>query len=129
MIGTPAARIAVRAAVFDPRQTRFLDEPGEGCVLREKSVAGVNRLRPRPQRRVDEHVTAEIALRRRPGTEEVRLVRGPNVRAPPVDVRVDRHAPDPELTQRPEHADRDLAAVCHEHLRERRHAARILPEP
>ena len=141
MIGTPAARIAVRAAVFEPIssiaagggpiQVRPASSTSarERRVLGEEAVAGVDRLRARPQRRLDEHVAAEVALRRRPGADEVRLVRGPHVRAPPVGLRVDGDAADAELAQRAEHADRDLAAVRDEHLREGRHAARILPEP
>ena len=113
----------------DPRQPRLLDQPGEGGVLGEESVAGVDRLRSRAERGLDEHVAAQVALRGRSGADEVRLVRGANVRAPPVGLRVDPHTTDPELAERAEHPDRDLAAVGHEHLRERRHAARILPEP
>ncbi len=141
MIGTPAARITAACGGLrphqldrvgrrpDPRQPRLLDQPREGGVLGEESVAGVNRLRARAQRRLDEHVAAEVALRGRSGADEVRLVGGAHVRAPPVGLRVDGHATDPELAQRAEDADRDLAAVGHQHLRERRHPARILPEP
>ena len=113
----------------DPRQPRLLDHPGERCVLGEESVAGVDRLGARAKRGLDEHVAAQVALGGRTGADEVRLVRGANVRAPPVGLRVDPHTTDPELAERAEHTDRDLAAVRHEHLRERRHAARILPEP
>ena len=78
---------------------------------------------------VDEHVAPQVALGRRPVADEVRLVGGAHVRAPPVGVREDGDAADPELAERPEHADRDLAAVGDEDLREGRHMARILPEP
>ena len=113
----------------DPRQPRLLHHPREGRVLGEEPVPGVDRLRAAAERGLDEHVPTEVALRGRTGPDEVRLVGRPDVRAPPVGLRVDGHTADPELAQRPEDADRDLAAIGHEHLRERRHAARILPEP
>ena len=113
----------------DPRQPRLLDHPGEGGVLGQEPVPGMDRLGAGAERGLDEHVAAQVALGGRTGADEVRLVRGANVRAPPVGLRVDPHTSDPELAERPEHPDRDLPAVGHEHLRERRHAARILPEP
>ena len=60
MIGTPAARIAVRARVFepissiaalrraDPGDARVLDGAREGSVLGEEAVAGMDRLGARP---------------------------------------------------------------------------------
>ena len=89
----------------------------------------MDRLGPRAERGLDEDVAAEVALGRRTGPDEIGLVCGTHVRAPPVGLRVDGDTADPELAKRPEDANRDLAAVRDEHLRERRHAARILPEP
>ena len=112
----------------DPGQPRLLDAAGEFRVLGEEPVAGVDRLRPRAQRRLDEHLAAEVALRRGPRPDEVGLVGGANVRAPPIGLRVDRHAADPELAERAEDPDHDLAPVRDQHLREERHATRILPQ-
>ena len=144
MIGTPAARIAARAAVFEPIssiaagggpiqvEAGLLDEAGERGVLGEEAVAGMDRPRAGAQRGLDEHVPAEVALGCRTRADEVRLVGGANVRAPPVGLRVDGDTAEAELAQRAKDADRDLAAVRDEHLRERCHGigghdARILP--
>ena len=113
----------------DPGQARPLDETRERGVLCQETVTRMYRLDARADSRLDEHVAPQVALGRGTGTHKVRLVGGAHVRAPPVRLRVHRDAPDPELAQRPEHPDRDLAPVCDEHLRERRHPTRILPEP
>ena len=118
----------------DPREARFLDEAGKRSVLGEEAIAGVHCLGPGPERGLDEDVCAEIALGRRARADEVRLVGRARVRAPPIGLRVDGHATDPELPQGPEDPDRDLTTVRDEHLRERRggvgrHDARILPQP
>ncbi len=113
----------------DPGQARVADEPCERGVLGEESIPGVNRLCSRPQRGLDQHLAAQVALRRRPGADAIRLVGGPHVRAPPVRIRVHRDAPDSQLTQGAEHPNRDLTPVRDQHLRERRHSTRILPEP
>ena len=116
----------------DPDQAGLLDEAGEPCVLGEEAVAGMNSSRPGAKRGLDEHVAAEVALRGRAWADEVRLVGGAHVRAPPVGLRVDGDAAEPELAQGAKDPDRDLAAVRDEHLRERCHGigghdARILP--
>ena len=126
--GLRAHQLDRRGRRADPREARFLDRAREGRVLREEAVPRVNRLCAGPQSGLDEHVATEVALRRGAGPDEVRLVRRPHVRGPPVGLRVHGDAPDPELAQRAEHADRDLAPVRHEHLRERRHRTRILPQ-
>ncbi len=113
----------------DPGQPGVLDESRERRVLGQEPVSGMDRLGPRAQRRLDEHVGPEVALGSRAGADEVRLVGRAHVRAPPVGLRVDGNATDPELAQRPEDPDRDLAPVGDQHLREGRHTARILPEP
>ena len=113
----------------DPHEAGVLDEPRERSVLREEPVAGVDRLRTGSRGDLDDGVAPQVALRRGAGPEPICLVRSPDVRGPPVGVRIDGDAPDPELAQRAEDADRDLAAVGDEHLREGRHVRRILLEP
>ena len=113
----------------DPDEARPFDEPRERGVLGKEPVPRVDRLCARPRRNLDHGVAPQVALRRRARPEPVRLVRSPDVRGPPVGVRKDGDASDPELAQRAEDADRDLAAVRDEHLRERSHVRRILPEP
>ena len=113
----------------DPDEPRLLDEPGKPSVLGEEPVARMNRLGSRPAGRVDDAVAAQVALGRRAGPDAIRLVGRAHVRGPPVGVRIDGDAADSELAERAEDADRDLPAVRDEHLRERRHARRILPQP
>ena len=116
----------------DPGQACLLDEAGEPRVLGEEAVAGVDGPRPGAKRSLDEHVPTEVALRGRARSDEVRLVGGAHVRAPPVGLRVDGDAAETELAQGAKDPDRDLATVRDEHLRERCHGigghdARILP--
>ena len=138
--------MAARAAVFEPISSiaagggpihvrpASSTRRANARVLGEEAVAGVHCFGPGPERGLDEDVCAEIALGGRARADEVRLVGRARVRAPPIGLRVDGDAPDPELPQGPEDPDRDLATVRDEHLRERRggvgrHDARILPQP
>jgi hypothetical protein len=103
----------------DPRQACLLDEPGERRVLGQEAVAGMDRLGARAERRLDQHVAAQVALGSRSRPDEVRLVRSAHVQPSAVGLRVDRDAADPQLAQRAEDADDDLPAVRDEHFRER----------
>ena len=69
-------------------------------------------------RRLEDAPRVEVALGRRRTAEQEGLVRVRNVPRRAVGLRVDRDRPDPELAQRPEDANRDLAAVRHENLAE-----------
>ena len=80
-----------------------------------------------PLGRLEEPRNGEVALGRRPRTEEVRLVGDAYVQCAAVGLGVDGDGPDPELTQRAEDADRDLASVRDEHLSERRHTGAYSP--
>ena len=58
----------------------------------------------------------QIALRRRAGPDQARLVGAPHVQRAAVGLGVDGHRADAELAQRPEDPDGDLAAIGDEHL-------------
>ena len=91
-----------RAAIFDPIasiasgggpiQTRPASPTGarEGGVLRQEPVAGMDRLRTGAQRRLDDPVGAEVALRGRTRTDQIRLVGEGDVQAPAVRPRSTR---------------------------------------
>ena len=79
--------------------------------------------------RSEDPLDDEIALCRRAGADQERLVRDPRVERVAVGLGVDRDRADAELAQRAEDPDRDLAAIGHENFREERHGRRILSEP
>src|SRR5919198_6295010 len=100
------------------------DQPGAGHrareprVLGQEPVARVDRLRPGTVRRLEDPLLVEVALARGPRPEQVGLVGKRDVKRTAVRLRVDRDGADPELPERPEDSDRDLAAVGHEDFRE-----------
>ena len=130
-IGTPAACIVSRATVFvpissiasggGPTQTSPASSHGarEARVLGEEAVARMHGLGPGAQ------TAAAMSLLRVRGSspprsrpERVGLVRVRGVPRGAIGVGVDGDRADPELAQRAEDADRDLAAVCDQHFRE-----------
>ena len=133
MIGTPARahgspRLGLRAHQLDrsgrgadPGEARCLDRARERGVLGEEPVARVYGFCARAQGGLDQDVHAEVALVRRPGADPVGLVGDARVQAPAVGVGVDGDRPDPELSQRAEDPDGDLATVGHEDFGEGRH--------
>ncbi len=58
----------------------------------------------------------EVALGRRAWADQVRLVGIRHERGVAIDLAVDAYRADPELAQRAEHADRDLAAVGYQYF-------------
>ena len=76
--------------------------------------------------RLEDPFLVQIALRGRAGADEIRLVGEADVERTAVGLGVDGDRRDPQLAQRAEDADRDLAAVGDENLGEGRHLARIL---
>ena len=78
-------------------------------------------LRARSCSRVEDPFLVQIALRGRAGADEIRLVGKAHVERGAIRFGVDGDRRDPELTERSEDADRDLAAVCNENLGERGH--------
>ena len=139
MIGTPAACIASRAARLrahqldrlrrrpDPDEPRVLDRAGERGVLGEEAVAGVD-APPRPARSAvsTSLLDLQVALgRRRRRRSDTPRPRSETCSAHAVGLRIDGDRADPELAQRAEDADRDLAAVGDQDLVET-DTARIL---
>ena len=111
----------------DPDETRFLDRAREGGVLGQEPVAGVDRLGAGALGRVEHALLVQVALGRRAGPEQVRLVRGGDVQRAPVGLRVDGDGGDLELAQRAEDADGDLPAIGDQDLGERRHEGAFSP--
>ena len=111
----------------DPGEPGVVDRPREVGVLGEEAVAGMDRLCARALRDLDDAVAAQVALGRRPRPEQVGLVRDGDVQLVAIGLGVDGDGRDPELAERAEDADRDLAAIGDEHLRERLHASAYSP--
>src|SRR5207248_3316006 len=107
----------------DPDESRCGAGFGEGGVLREEPIARMDGLRSAATGDVEQALLVEVALGRRPRAEEIGLVRDGRVERRAIRLGVDRDRLDPELPERTEDADRDLAAVRDEHLRERGHRA------
>ena len=134
-IGTPAACISSRARVFEPIASIALaggpmktmpasaQRLREGRVLGQEAVAGMDRLGARARRHVEDLLDVQVVLRRRALAEVVGLVRARHVQRVAIVLGVDRHRGDPQLLQGAHDADGDLAAVCHQDLREHRAAA------
>src|SRR6266540_155298 len=97
----------------------------EVCVLREEAVAGVDGFGSGLPRHLEDLLHDQVALARRAGAEQVRLVRAPGVRRVAIRLGVDRHARDAELLERPHDADGDLAAICDQDLLEHLRAGRL----
>jgi hypothetical protein len=76
----------------------------------------VDRLRTGLKRDLDDSFLVQVALGRRAGADEVRLVRAADVQCRAVGLGVDGDRADLELAKRAEDADRDLAPVRDEDL-------------
>src|SRR4029453_10593705 len=63
----------------------------------------------------------QVAVGRRTASNEIGLLGDGGVEGRAVSLGVDRHAPDPQLAQRAEDPDRDLAAIGDKNLSEWRH--------
>ena len=94
---------------------------GEGGVLGQEAVAGVDRLGAGALDHVEQLVDHQVALARRAGTEQVGLVGALDVQRVAVELGVDGDRGDPQLLAGTDDSDRDLAAVGDQDLRE--HAA------
>jgi hypothetical protein len=111
----------------DPDQPRLGDGPGEGRVLGQEAVAGVDRVRSRAPCRVEDALLVEVALGWRAGPEEEGLVGLRDVKRAAVGLGIHGHGADPELAQGAEDPNRDLAPVGDEDFSEDGHDRRILP--
>ena len=95
----------------DPGQAGVDDGPGEGGVLGQEAVAGMDRVGTGPARRLDDQVGAEVGVGGRVAGEPDGPVGLGHERQPGVGVGVDRHGLDAEPSAGGEDATGDLAAV------------------
>ena len=85
-------------------------------VLRQESVAWMNRLRARAARDVEDRITLQIALRRGRRSDAHGLVGELNVHGVRIGFRTDRHRANAEAARRPDDTNGDLAAIGNEDL-------------
>ena len=95
----------------DPDEPRLLDRARETGVLRQEAVAGMDRLRARAGRGLEQLLHDEVGLGRRAAAEGERLVGIEGVLGRPVWVGVDGHGADAHVPQGPEHPQRDLSTI------------------
>ncbi len=98
----------------DEDQALGLQRLGEGPVLGEKTVAGVDGLRSRLPDRVEDVVDDDVGLVRRRGADANGLVRHPYMRGVLVCVGVHGDGAKAHPPRRADHAARDLAPVCNQ---------------
>ena len=118
-----AHRADRRGGRADEDDTRALAGRGEILVLRQKSVARVDRLRARAPRDLEDARPAQIALFRGRRADQVSLVGGEHVLRARVGFGVDGDGPDAEPSRGTDHAAGDLAAVGDEDLGEHQFTA------
>ena len=78
----------------DPDEAGVDDGLGEAGVLGEEAVTGVDRVRARLLRDVDQLLLDEVALGRGRATQRIRLISDLDVQRVPIRLRIDRHRPD-----------------------------------
>ncbi len=104
----------------DEGDARRVAGAGEGGVLRQEAVAGVDGVHAATARQVDDAGDIQIGAK---GTlifaDEVGLVRLGTEEGVGVFVGIHGHCVQPQVIAGPENADGDLAAVCGQHLVER----------
>ncbi len=92
------------------------DRPGEGGVLGQEPVAGMDRVGSASNEHVQDELGGEVALRRRLAAEGVGLVGKTDMESVVVELGVDGDRGDAELAAGPDDPHGDLAAVRDEHL-------------
>ena len=100
----------------DPDEARVDHGLGEGRVLGEEAVAGVDGVGAGLAGDVEQLLLDEVALAGGRAPEGVRLVGDLDVQGIPVRVGVDRDRGDPAVRARPRDADGDLTTVCDQDL-------------
>jgi hypothetical protein len=110
----------------DPDEACVLHGARKGRVLGQEPVTGMDRLDSRTPCCVDDPLLHEIALARRSRTEQISLAGSSDVERVAIRLRVDGDGRAPELPQRAEDPDRDLATIGDEHLREAGHDRHIV---
>ena len=109
-------RIARRPDEGDPGG---LAGPGDGGVLGQKAVAGVDRVDARLLGDLENALAVEVGLGGRGRPDAVGLVGQAHVREVGVDFGVDGDGADADVVSSPDHTDRDLSAVGDQELFER----------
>ena len=107
----------------DEREPGVRTRAREAGVLRQEAVAGMDRRCAGPSRHVHELVRAQVALRRRVGTDRVRLVGEPDVQARAVAVRGHGDGRNPQFAAGANHADGDFATVGNQDLHARQNTS------
>src|SRR6478736_10463277 len=85
-------------------------------VLRQEAIPGMDRLRAAATRDVDEALCLEIALARRRGADEIRLVAGRDVQRVGIRFGVHSYGKDAKTLRGARNAHRNLAAIGYEDL-------------
>jgi hypothetical protein len=113
----------------DPDQPRVEHGLGEVGVLGKESVAGVDCVGTGAEAGVDDFLDDQVRVGGRVATEREGLVRHADVQRIPVGLGIDRDGAVARITAGPYDADRDLAAVGHQHLADHRalRSTRISP--
>ena len=111
----------------DPGDVGLADRAGEGGVLGEEPVAGVDRLGAGLGGDREDLLDVQVALGRDGGTEQVGLVGLADVAGVAVGLGVDGDRADAHLLERADDADRDLAAVCDQDFLEHRRRRIVHP--
>ncbi len=106
------------AARTDERDPGLLTRPGEGRVLRQEAVAGMDGVGLHALRHLQDPVDAQIAVARGGRAHGMCFVGLADVQRRPVGLRVDGHRPDAHLAAGPDDADRDLPAIGDQDLPE-----------
>src|SRR5579859_515132 len=100
----------------DEGQSRILANLGEGGVLGQKPVAGVNGVRARNHGRADDIGDIQVALAARARPDADMLIRHTHRQGVAVSLRMSNDAAYPHLTTRPDNTQRNLAAIGNQNL-------------
>ena len=95
----------------DEHKTSRLDRFDKLGVFRQEPIARMDRLRPGRQRRLDDHIPAQITFGDRRRTDPHRLIGRRHMRRARIRIRIDRHCADAQLPGRGHHPQSDLAAI------------------
>ena len=94
------------------------DCPGEGGVLGQEAVAGVDAIGPRASDDIEDLVDVEVGLARGVAVQRICLVGQPHVQRVPVESRIDGDGGNPQVAAGAHDPDRDLTPIGDKHLGE-----------
>ena len=103
----------------DENEPRLFDRARERRTLRQKSVAGMNRVGASLDGGAQNRIDIEVALGRRRRTNQPRLVGLRDMRRGSIRVGVDRHRLEAEQARAANHAQSDLASIRDQQFLER----------